>query len=418
MEIVVVENVNKQYRRYHPERPLTLIEAITRGFRRLKPTDRFWALRDINLKVRRGQTVGIIGPNGAGKSTLLRLIGGVGQPDQGVIRTWGRIGALLELGAGFHPDLTGRENVFVSGVISGLTRQQVSERFDSIVDFAELGAFIDSPLRTYSSGMHMRLAFAVAVHIDPDILLIDEVLAVGDVSFQNKCLERIAAFKEQGCTVLLVSHEANLIEKLCDHAIWLRQGEIAAQGTADMVVKQYLSAMKAETRRRTPLTHHSQQMAGNTKLIAGENRFGSLEMVIDAVELTDALGQPVVEIGTGEALIVSLGYHAPTTVHEPIFSVTISREDGFICYDTNTAVSGITLPAIQGQGRLALHLQRLDLVAGRYYVDVGAHHKDWSYTYDFHWHIYPLIINGSTAAKGILQPPHVWEVSQQPMGRT
>lgn len=410
MERIVVRNVGKQFRSYHSERPWTLIEAVTRGFRHLKPAEQFWALRDINFSVRDGETIGIIGKNGAGKSTLLRLIGGVGRPDHGAIQTRGRIGALLELGAGFHPDLTGRENLFISGVISGLTRQQVSERFDSIVDFAELEAFIDSPLRTYSTGMQMRLAFAVAVHIDPEILLIDEVLAVGDINFQNKCLRRIAQFKEQGCTVLLVSHEANLVEKLCDRAIWLRRGEIAAQGAAEMVVSQYVSAMATETKRRTPLAHPPKRVAGQAELTAGKNRFGSLEMEISAVTLTNDGGQPLSEIEAGGALTVNLHYHAPAPIPQPIFSVTISREDGFICYDTNTASAGADFPLLEGRGRLSLNFVRLDLAAGRYFVDVGVHKKDWAYAYDYHWHVYPFTITASGSDQGVLQPPHYWEI--------
>ncbi|MFW6068528.1 MAG: ABC transporter ATP-binding protein, partial [Chloroflexota bacterium] len=167
MNAIIVDNVSKQFRRYHPQRPTTFIETFVRGLRRIKPTERFWALRDVNLTIDRGEMVGLIGPNGAGKSTLLRLIGGVGKPDRGHIETRGRIGALLDLGAGFHPDLTGRENIVINAVISGLTRRQALERFNAIVDFAELADFIDSPLRTYSTGMQMRLAFAIAVHIKP-----------------------------------------------------------------------------------------------------------------------------------------------------------------------------------------------------------------------------------------------------------
>ena len=410
MERIVVKDVGKRFRRYHPERPWTLIEAVTRGFRHLKPAEQFWALRDINFAVGDGETVGIIGKNGAGKSTLLRLIGGVGRPDHGAIRTNGRIGALLELGAGFHPDLTGRENILVSGVISGLTRREVLDRFDSIVDFAELEAFIDSPLRTYSTGMQMRLAFAVAVHIEPEILLIDEVLAVGDINFQNKCLQRIARFKEQGCTVLLVSHEAGLVEKLCDRAIWLRGGEIAAQGTAEMVVGQYVTAMASETKRRTPLAHPPKRIGGETELTAGKNRFGSLEMEISAVTLTNDSGQPVAEIEAGDPVTVNLHYHAPTPISEPIFSVTISREDGFICYDTNSALTGAAFPSVKGHGSLSLRFQRLDLAGGRYFIDVGVHHKDWAYAYDYHWHVYPLLISGSGGERGILQPPNQWKI--------
>src|SRR5438132_13144083 len=213
---IIVQNLSKQFRRYHSDRPWTLQEAFLQGLRRMKPAEYFWALHEVSFSIAYGRMVGVIGPNGAGKSTLLRLIGGVGRPDKGTIRVHGQIGALLDLGTGFHPELTGRENVFVSGVIAGLTRREVAQRFDSIVAFAELQQSIDSPLRTYSSGMQMRLAFAVAIHTEPEILLIDEVLAVGDLAFQRKCLQRIAQFKAEGCTILLVSHDATLIQQLCD----------------------------------------------------------------------------------------------------------------------------------------------------------------------------------------------------------
>jgi lipopolysaccharide transport system ATP-binding protein len=182
-----------------------------------------------------------VGVNGAGKSTLLRLLGGVGRPDEGSVKVQGRINGLLDLGAGFHPDLSGRENVYINGVINGLTRREVARQLDSIVAFSELEAFIDSPLRTYSTGMQMRLAFAVATHTHPDILLIDEVLAVGDLVFQHKCIERIARFKTDGCTIVLISHDVGLVHQLCDEAVWLHAGRLLAHGAADLVVDQYVS---------------------------------------------------------------------------------------------------------------------------------------------------------------------------------
>ena len=245
---IIVRGLGKQFRRYQANRPRTLQEMILRGLRGMRPVERFWALQDVSFSVPQGQMLGVIGHNGAGKSTLLQLVGGIGKPDQGRVEVEGRIGALLSLGAGFHPELTGRENVSINGVISGLTRREVKERFDSIVAFAELEDFIDSPLRTYSSGMKMRLAFAVAIHIEPEILLIDEVLAVGDMAFQKKCLARINQFKERGCTILLVSHGVEFIEQNCDEALWLHSGQMRAYGPADVVVDQYVKAMAPGTK--------------------------------------------------------------------------------------------------------------------------------------------------------------------------
>src|SRR5262245_43285364 len=208
---ISVKGLSKQFRRYNSRRPWTLQAALQGGLKRLKPSEYFWSLRDVSFDVLPGRAVGVIGPNGAGKSTLLRLIGRVGRPDRGTIQVHGRIAALLDLGAGFHPELTGRENIYISAVISGLMRHEVRQQFDSIVDFSELSEFIDYPLHTYSTGMQMRLAFSIAIHVEPEILLIDEVLSVGDLAFQRKCLKRIAQFRADGCTIVLVTHDLGTV---------------------------------------------------------------------------------------------------------------------------------------------------------------------------------------------------------------
>lgn len=243
---VLVRGLGKRFRRYHADRPSKVKHLLTRR-RHLRPIDEFWGLRNVDLAIGAGRMVGVIGHNGAGKSTLMRLIGGVGRPDEGRIVTTGRIAALLELGAGSHPDLSGRDNVMLTGVIAGLTRRDVLTRFDSIVAFAELEDFVDSPLRMYSTGMQMRLAFAVAVHTDPDILLIDEVLSVGDAAFQKKCLEAIAAYKRNGSAILLISHDLNHVRELCDEVYWLKQGQVAAHGEPQALCAQYAEAMAHDT---------------------------------------------------------------------------------------------------------------------------------------------------------------------------
>jgi lipopolysaccharide transport system ATP-binding protein len=417
-DAIVVQDLGKRFRRYHADRPTTLKQALLRGLRRMKPAEYLWALRDVSFSIAPGRMVGVVGPNGAGKSTLLRLIGGVGRPDEGQVTVHRRIGALLDLGAGFHPDLTGRENVFINGVIAGLTRHEVARRFDSIVEFAELEPFIDNPLRTYSTGMQMRLGFAVAVHTDPEILLIDEILAVGDLAFQRKCLDRIAEFKAQGCTILLVSHDANSIQRLCDEALWLRQGKLVAYARADVVVRQYVEEMSVETQRRTPAAHPVVHTPTGAELRVNQNRFGSMEMEIVAVRLLDPAGQPVTELDSGAPLTVEIEYLAPKPIPEPIFVVTVSREDGQVCYDTSTAVAGHHLPTVRGPGRIAFHMERLDLIGAQYYVDVGVYEREWAYTYDYHWHVYPLIVRPTQGEKGILRPPHRWEMGEASVRHT
>ncbi len=411
MTPILVQNVSKRFRRYSPERPTTFLETLIHGFQGLTPAEEFWALREVTFAILPGKMVGIVGANGAGKSTLLRLIGGVGKPDSGSVQTYGRVGALLDLGAGFHPDLTGRENVFITGVISGLTRREVKKRFDEIVAFAELADFIDNPLRTYSTGMQMRLAFAVAVHIEPDILLIDEVLAVGDIAFQRKCLARIAQFKANGCAIVLVSHDPGVVQQLCDEVIWLRDGIIAGQGPPEIILGQYKAEMTAETRRRTPTSLPVSYTATNPQLKINENRFGSLEMEITDVTLIDENGLVVEQLTNGYPLTVQITYHAPRPIPSPIFSMTISKEDGAVCFDTSTDASGVETPLVSGTGKITLTFDRLDLARNIYYIDVGVYENAWAYAYDYHWHVYPLRVTAGGGNKGIVYPPHHWSFS-------
>lgn len=244
---VVVEGLCKRFRYLRPDRPMTFQEVFQRGVGSLLGANYFWALQEVSFEVKPGRFVGVMGFNGAGKSTLLRLVAGVGRPTRGRISLRGRVGAILDLGVGFHPELTGRENIFVSGICSGLTRREVLERFDSIVAFSELEEFLNNPLRTYSTGMHLRLAFAVASHIEPEVLLIDEVLAVGDLRFQKKCINRLKRFKQSGCTGVIVSHSPELVASMCDEAIWLDKGRLVTHGPASQVAEKYVEATNVPT---------------------------------------------------------------------------------------------------------------------------------------------------------------------------
>ena len=362
------------------------------GNRRARGADLFWALRNVSFEIQPGRMVGIIGPNGAGKSTLLRLIGGIGQPDEGSLVVNGRVAGLLELGAGFHPDLTGRENVFVTGVVGGLTRAEVAKRFDSIVAFAELERFIDSPLRTYSSGMYMRLAFSVAVHVQPDVLLVDEVLAVGDLEFQGKCLERIAEFKRNGSTIVLVTHDANTVRDLCDEAVWLDEGEVAEYGEAREVASHYI--VHAETRRRTPRHLPPARTLTGVELKFDENRLGSQEISLTVRRFADEQGRTVPEIRRGGTLLIEMDYTAGAHVAEPIFNISICDMTGHACFETTAQAQGHEGTGPRS-GSVAVSIDGLDLEPGPYFVDVGVYEKDWNYAYDYHWHAYPLRVTGS-----------------------
>lgn len=240
-EVVAARGLGLAYRRWRQDRPWSIQEAIQRGLSRYRDSEFTWALRDIDLSIASGTSFGIVGRNGAGKSTLLRVLGGVLSHDQGELVVRGRIGALLELGAGFHPDLTGRENTFVCGVISGLTRREVAARFDEIIAFAELEEFVDTPLRAYSDGMRMRLGFSIAVHCEAEVLLIDEILAVGDIAFRSKCFDRLQRFKESGHTLLIVAHDDETMSRLCDEVMWIDHGRCRRVGEADGVLAAYLA---------------------------------------------------------------------------------------------------------------------------------------------------------------------------------
>src|SRR5499425_461571 len=243
---IALSHVSKVYRRYSGKQFATLKSALLQRsiLRDLKPDETFTAVRDVSFTVPAGRTLGVIGRNGSGKSTLLKLVAGITKPTTGTVRVEGRISALIELGAGFHPEISGRENVFINGIMLGLSKREIARRFDEIVEFAELTEFIDAPVKTYSSGMYMRLGFAVAIHVDPDVLLVDEVLAVGDEGFTHKCLDKFAEFRRRGKTILLVTHSLNLVERFCDEALWLDAGRVQTVGDPKRVVGAYLTAVE------------------------------------------------------------------------------------------------------------------------------------------------------------------------------
>ena len=367
--------------------------------RRCEP---LWALRNVSFEVAAGEMMGIVGANGAGKSTLLRLLGGIGKPTVGSLQMHGRIGALLDLGGGFQGDLTGRENSILASVVAGLLKDEAVERLLEIVRFAEMEDFIDAPVRTYSAGMTMRLAFSVAVHTRPEIMLVDEYLAVGDLAFQAKCNTRIAKLREAGCAIVLVSHSMDQIREQCDRALWLRQGMVVACDSAKAVATFYEQEMREGSLRRTPKISSRSTTAG-AELLPKENRFGSMEM-----EIADVILHPGAKIGCGDPLGIEICYECKSALKSPIFSVSITQPDGTVCFDTNTQSARVPITQLDGTGCIRLNIDRLDLTPGAYFVNVGVFDSDWSHAYDFHWHVYQLHVEGGSAHKGILAPPCRW----------
>lgn len=398
---LVADTVGKNFRHRNAATAPTFRAWVEGGFLRHGRDERFWALRDVSLAVAPGEMVGVIGRNGSGKSTLLRLLGGVMQPDLGNVTASAPVRGLLELNTGMHPDLSGRENIVINGVLCGLLKAEVIARMDDIVRFAGLADHIDQPVRTYSSGMKLRLGFAIAVHVDPRILLIDEVLAVGDLAFQEKCLARIGAFKADGCAIVLISHDMGQIRQFCDRAIWLDAGHVRAEGKPDAVVDAYEAAAHSAG----PDTVSARPAPED-----GPNRFGSKVVSLSDVVLSDAAGRAVASIASGEGLTVRFRLAAvvPTPVQ---ISVSIADTSGRLCFDANSETDHIDLPPIIGTREMSLRLDRLDLSAGTYFVSVGVWQADWSEAFDMHMDAYPFDVSGDSRLLGVMAPPRRWQTT-------
>ncbi len=380
-----LEHISVRYHVPH-ERYATLKEHAIRWLERRVRYDDFWALRDVSLTARRGEVIGIIGRNGAGKSTLLKVIARVLRPTQGRVWLRGRVAPLLEFGAGFHPELSGRENVFLNGSLLGFSHAEMEKKFKGIVDFAEMWDFIDAPLRTYSSGMVARLGFAVATDVDPDILIVDEILSVGDTAFQNKSFERIQGFRAAGCTILLVSHNMDAVRSLCDQAIWLDHGKVAAAGSSEQVVYQYL-------------TGDARLESGRLAGAAGptpDHRWGSRKIEITGVRLLDARGAPETIFQTGDALVLQMDYEAREAIPSPIFGMAIHRQDGVHITGPNTSFAGLTLPTVEGCGTVTYTIPALPLLEGLYSITVATTNGSDTEIFDYHDRAYPFrIVNRS-----------------------
>jgi ABC-type polysaccharide/polyol phosphate transport system ATPase subunit len=352
-----VQDVWKKFRLYH-ERNQSLKAAVMRG-RRARYTE-FDALKGVTLEVAAGSTFGFIGENGSGKSTLLKCIAQILRPDRGAIATNGKISALLELGAGFHPELSGRENVFLNGAILGVPRRVLAERFDEIVDFAGLEQFIDIPVKNYSSGMYVRLGFSVAINVDPDILLVDEVLSVGDEQFQRKCSEKFAELKEAGKTIVVVSHALGVMRSLCDNLALLEHGNLVKVGSAGEVVDQYLGDVHED---REQTVRQGQGV-----------RWGSGEAQISKLELLDSHGRPTLTVRTGDAVTFRFHYEMTRPIENPVFSMDIHNIDGVHVTGPNTREADLVPERLEGRGHVDLRVDQLLLVRGIY--DLSAELSD------------------------------------------
>jgi ABC-type polysaccharide/polyol phosphate transport system ATPase subunit len=445
MNAIELDHVSKIYRRYSGRQFATLKSALLQRsiLRDFSASETFPALLDVSFAVPKGCTYGVIGRNGSGKSTALKLVAGITKPTSGTVKVEGRISALIELGAGFHPEISGRENVFINGIMLGLTKAQVQDRFDEIVDFAELREFIDAPVKTYSSGMYMRLGFAVAIHVDPDVLLVDEVLAVGDEGFTHKCLDKFAEFRRRNKTILLVTHSLGLVERFCDEAVWIDDGRVMGHGDPKRMVDAYLTAVEAgeeellasttakavehASRAAADAPHPADgvspgpthdggptgpQPAGDEPPLqnmfeATEGRWGSREIEITEVTLLNRQGTPTFVFHSGEPMSVRVTVNAHAPITDFVFGIGLFNADGVCCYGTNTYLEEMTPVSIEGSVQATFEVERLDLVEGTYKLDVAVHKRD-GFPYDYHRLLYTFRVKSRTHDAGIYRPPHRW----------
>jgi ABC-type polysaccharide/polyol phosphate transport system ATPase subunit len=437
MNAIEVTNASKVYRRYSRRRQFSTLKSalLSRSLiRNLRPDETFAAVSDVTFTVPRGRTLGVIGRNGSGKSTLLKLVAGITKPTSGSVSVNGRVSALIELGAGFHPEISGRENVFINGIMLGLTKREVARRFDEIVDFAEMKDFIDAPVKTYSSGMYMRLGFAVAIHVDPDVLLVDEVLAVGDEGFTHKCLDKFSEFKRRGKTILLVTHSLGLIERFCDEALWMDAGHMKGMGDPKRVVGAYITDVEVteeqqlaadDARAQESATavspdepasavlpdHPIETAEGPADMFrATEGRWGSREIEITDVQLTGADGATGHVFHSGQPLTVRIGLRSPIENDDFVIGIGIFNAEGVCVYGTNTNIEELKAVRIFGDADARFTVDSLDLVEGTYKLDVAIHKLD-GYPYDYHRLLYTFRVKSRTKDVGIYRPRHEWRFS-------
>lgn len=405
-----VRGVSKRFR-LHTEQQRSFQEIFVNLFsrKRYNPTREFWALRDVSFRVMPGESLGIIGPNGSGKSTLLKLLAGILEPTSGEIVVNGRISALLELGAGFHPDLTGRENIFLNGTLYGLSRQEMQQQVESIIEFSELRDFIDVPIKHYSSGMYVRLGFAVAIHTEPDLLLVDEVLAVGDANFQHKCMDAIQQYRQRGGTILLVSHDLGSIESICDRAIWYEHGEVQAQGHPTDVVMKYLNNVAAKEE-----AVRSAAGKGRTvdQLDEGQ-RWGTGRLQITDVRLCDGEGIERSIFLTGAPMQIRLCFESEERIEDPIIGIALHHHNGTWVAGPNTDFGNLTIPAVEGEGEVVYHIPSLPLLAGGYSISAAAINRSDTEMYDYHDRAYQFRVHtGSTRERfGVVTLNGEWRIA-------
>lgn len=430
---IQVNHVSKGFKVYY-DKASSLKETLL--FRKRRNHEVHQVLNDVSLTIHKGEAVGLVGRNGCGKSTLLKLITRIIYPDEGSIQVNGRVSSLLELGAGFHPDMSGRENIFTNASIFGMSHQEIAKRVDEIIAFSELEEFIDNPVRTYSSGMYMRLAFAVAINVNADILLIDEILAVGDAAFQNKCLNKLREIRSQGTTIVIVSHSLGQIEQICDRSVWIRDGHIAMDGKPVDVHANYMHYMSGvhgvqqnvqpepepqpepetvkasveppEAATEEPIADPASEPVSDPEPAPSPNRWGDGSIHIERVYLCNDQGVETNRFQIGSGMRVCIEYTNPGHRETSEVGLSIERNDGVICYGSNTHIDRVGPLSLKERGKVTIVIPALELLGGEYLLDI-AFHDAAGFPYDYWRKLYSFTIFSEMSEAGIAHIPHRWE---------
>ena len=411
MKAIVLRDVGKRFILTHQSGGAA--EGMFSSVRGHKVATEFWALRGINMEINQGKVIGVIGRNGAGKTTLLNLLAGISTPTTGKLEINGRVSSLLTLGAGFQDELTGDENIYLNSSIIGMGRNEINKKYRSIVEFSELDGFLDSPLQTYSQGMRLRLGFSIAAHMDFDILLTDEILSVGDVSFQKKCFNKIGEFKKQNKTMIITSHDIDTINRICDEIFLLEKGEIVQQGTSEKISTRYLELLSESS-----LPETFRQRYGKTKWWADkrswEKKEGSKEVSIVEVKTYNSRGKQTSVFKSGETVRLEARFIVEKEVKASHFGVAIFREDGAYCYGPNTLFDGQPIEKLdKGEGFFSIEYKPLSLKPGSYRFSAAVWDSTELWAYDYHAGFYKFEIVGENKNSQLLNLQYKWEPSRQ-----
>lgn len=426
---IEVKNVSKIFKIY-PDKGQTIKERLI--FSKRRRYEERHVLNGISFSVKKGEAIGLIGHNGCGKSTTLKLLTKIMYPDTGTIEMRGRVSSLIELGAGFHPDMSGRENIYINASIFGLTKKEIEKRIDDIIEFSELEEFIDNPVRTYSSGMYMRLAFAVAINVDADILLIDEILAVGDAAFQAKCFNKLREIKSKGTTIVIVSHSLSQIEQICDRSIWIHEGLIKMEGLPRIVDPKYMEFMsqkvngkpkKKAEKEAAPVAEESkkteeaiQEKSEDKKEEISEpvaeeqddKRWGSKEATMERVIVVDSQGNEKYTFYNDEPFDIQIRYKTKKKIDDAVIGIAIYRDDQTYIYGTNTLIDCAKQVSLDKEGVVELKIKQLPVNAGKYSFDFAFHRPD-GFNYDFWREVCEVTIQNKKNEVGVITLPHSWE---------